>query len=326
MLSKTIATASVMLATACFMVPSVASASALSPGQTQTIIALLEAFNVDQPTVARVRQALLGAAPAPASSGQADSAVTDPSPASPPPPHIPPVGSPYPSSNVGFDLSYNSLSYPSEGFSFGVVGVSGGKAFTQNGRLASEYAWTHFGTVAPTLYMNLNAPYGSTAAGNTAAPKSCPASAATSTEPTACEGYNYGYNAAKNAYAYAKSADAPAKLWWLDIEEANSWSPDTGVNDATIQGAIDYLSTRGVRVGIYSVARMWRDIAGSGFVPAQVIDGQTVSVPTWIPIGISNLVSAINSCTTGTSFISGSPVWIVQYVANSTAVDQNVAC
>ncbi len=326
MLSKTITIASVILATACFMVPSVASASALSPGQVQAIITLLEAFNVDQPTVARVKQAL-GAAPAPASSNQAGSTATDPSPASPPPaPHVPPVGSPYSSSNVGFDLSYNSLSYPSQGFSFGIVGVSGGKAFTRNGRLASEYAWTHFGTAAPTLYINLNAPYGSTVAGNIAAPKSCPASAATSTEPTVCEGYNYGYNAAEDAYAYAKSANVPAKLWWLDIEEANSWSSDTGVNDATIQGAIDYLNTQGMRVGIYSTARMWRGIAGSGFVPAQTIDGQAVSVPTWMPIGISNLVSAINSCATGTSFISGSPVWIVQYVANSTAVDQNVAC
>ncbi len=324
MASKTITAASIVLAMAFFALPPAASAAPLLPAQIQAIVGLLEAFNVDQSTVARVRQAL-DASPASATSGHTG-AADPPSPPQPPAPHVPPIGSPYPSSSVGFDLSYNALSYPSGGFSFGIVGVSGGKAFVHNNRLASEYAWTHFGNVPPSVYMNLNAPYGSAVAGNIAAPKSCPARAATSTEPTECEGYNYGYNAAKDAYAYAKSAAVSSKLWWLDIEEANSWSPDTAVNDATIQGAIDYLNTQGARAGIYSVARMWRDIAGSGFVPAQTIGGQTVSIPTWMPIGISNLVTAINICATGTSFVNGSPVWIVQYVANSTAVDQNVAC
>ncbi|MHB8710112.1 MAG: hypothetical protein ACYC6X_01000 [Minisyncoccota bacterium] len=323
MASKTITALSVMLAVACFTVPSIASASTLSPGQVQAIIGLLEAFNVDQAIVTQVRQTL-EVSPALASGGQ--TSIPDPPATSLPPSHVPPVGSPYTSSNIGFDLSYNARSYPSDGFNFGIVGVSGGKAFAHNARLASEYSWTHFGTVAPTVYMNLNAPYGSMVAGNIATPKSCPARAATSTEPTACEGYNYGYSAAKDAYLYAKGTHVSSKLWWLDIEEANSWSPDIAVNDATIQGAIDYLNTQGARAGIYSVARMWDDIAGSGFAPMQTISGQAISVPTWMPIGISNLVNAINTCVTGTSFVPSSPIWLVQYVADSTAVDQNVAC
>ncbi len=315
-----------MLIVACFALPSSASASTLSSGQVRAIVGLLEAFNVSQSVVDRVTL-VLGVSSSPISGSQtgASGLPLDP-PVQPPVPHVPPVGSVYPSSNVGFDLSYNALSYPSERFSFGIIGISGGKAFVHNSRLASEYSWTQFGTIAPTVYMNLNAPYGSTVAGNITAPKSCPARTATTTEPTACEGYNYGYNAAKDAYTYAQSARVSSKLWWIDIEEANSWSPDTAVNDATIQGAIDYLNTRGVRAGIYSVPRMWNDIAGSDFVPTQTIGGQAVSIPTWMPIGISNLVSAINTCATGTSFIAGGPIWIVQYVANSTAVDQNVAC
>ena len=325
MAPKTITTISAALALACFALPSAASASTLSSGQVQAIIGLLEAFNVDQSTVAHVKQAL-GVSPVPVSGSR--TGISDPPAPSQPPsaPHVPPIGSVYPSSNVGFDLSYNALSYPSGRFSFGIIGVLGGKAFVHNDRLISEYSWTQFGTIAPTVYMNLNAPYGSTVAGNVDAPKSCPAAGATGTAPTACEGYNYGYNAAKDAYSYAQSAKVSSKLWWLDIEEANSWSPDTTVNDATIQGAIDYLNTRGVRAGIYSVARMWNDIAGSGFVPTQTINGQAVSVPAWMPIGISDLVSAINACATATSFIAGGPIWLVQYVANSTAVDQNVSC
>jgi hypothetical protein len=178
--------------------------------------------------------------------------------------------------------------------------------------------------------MNVNAPYGSTVLANIGTPKTCPVraagSSATSTEPTACEGYNYGYNAAKDAYAYATGAGVASSLWWLDIEEANSWSTDVAVNDATIQGAIDYLNTQGIRVGIYSMPYMWRDIAGEGFTPSQAINGNAVSIPTWLPVGIKTLVGAINSCVTKTSFIPGSPIWLIQYVANSTAIDQNIAC
>ena len=329
-----------------FTLPTISSAAALTPQQSSSLIAvvqsspgtpasafvsLITAFSNITVTQATSLITVIQAAPGVPATAFVDlltsfTVDTVPVQPTPPAPHVPVIGSAYPSSNIGFDLSYNALSYPSDRFSFGIVGISGGKAFVHNNRLASEYSWTQFGTIAPTVYMNLNAPYGSTVAGNIASPKSCPARAATSTEPTACEGYNYGYNAAKDAYSYANSAGVSSKLWWLDIEEANSWSPDTLVNDATIQGAIDYLNTQGTRAGIYSVAGMWRDIAGSSFVPTQTIGGQTVSLPTWMPIGISDLVSAINICATGTSFVAGSPIWLVQYVANSTAVDQNVAC
>ena len=307
---------SVAFAFAIFSAPLAVNAATLTSRQVQAIVGLLQAFGADAATVASVEQAL-GATPAPV-----QSATVIPAPALST--HVPPVGSVYPSSSVGFDISFNSLSYPADRFSFGIVGVSGGKAFVHNARLATEYSWTKFGSVASTVYMNLNAPYGSTVAGHTSSPTSCPAS--TSTEPTACEGYNYGWNAAQDAYAYAKSNGVNALLWWLDIEEANSWSPDTAVNDATIQGAIDYLNAKGIRTGMYSVPYMWNDIAGGSFVPTQTISGSTVSIPSWFPIGISTLTGALNACVTKSGLFSGSPIWIIQYVANSTAVDQNVAC
>lgn len=240
------------------------------------------------------------------------------------------IGSPYPSSTLGFDISYSTSYYPAESFGFAVVGVTGGKAFVHNARISSEYQWTKFATkTAATVYMNLNAPYGSAVIANITTPKSCPpraaGSSATSTEPTVCEGYNYGYNAASDSYAYATGAGVASSLWWLDIEEANSWSNDPSVNDATIQGAIDYLNSINIRVGIYSVPFMWKNIAGT-YLPTQTLGGLPVSIPTWFPIGITNLVGAINTCSTVSSFIPDSPVWIVQYVANSTAIDQNVAC
>lgn len=233
----------------------------------------------------------------------------------------------YGASAIGYDVSYATHAYPATNFGFGIVGVTRGKAFVHNPRFASEYAWARFGSVtAPTVYMNLNAPYGSTVAGHIGTPKLCLGRAATSTEPTACEGYNYGYNAAKDAFSYAKSASAESAVWWLDIEEANSWSEDATVNGATIQGAIDFLNAQGVRVGIYSMPYMWRAIAGRDFVPAQALRGQAVATPIWLPVGIKSLVGAINTCVTGTSFIAGSPIWLIQYVADAKAIDQNLAC
>lgn len=239
------------------------------------------------------------------------------------------IGSPYVSSTLGYDVSFNTKSYPTW-FNFAIFSVTRGKAFRHNDRLAYEYSWAKFGShTAPTLYMNLNAPYGSTVAGHIDSPKSCApraaGSSATSTEPTACEGYNYGYNAAQDAFAYAKSGGIESRLWWLDIETENSWSASTTVNSATIQGAIDYLNTQNIRVGIYSMPSMWKKIAGKDFIPTQTIGGNPIAIPIWLPIGTATQVKAINTCLIA-SFISGSPIWLVQYEANATAIDQNLAC
>ncbi len=224
------------------------------------------------------------------------------------------------------------------------TGTQGGKAFVRNARFASEYSWARMASAAPpTLYVNLNAPYGSTVAGHTAAPKDCTnapsatvstgftqttASTGTSAypEPSTCEAYNYGWNAAADAYAYAKSNSVYDTFWWLDIEEANSWSANPAVNDATIQGALDYLNGRGLKAGIYSVPYMWKEIAGDSFIPTERVNGAAFPVPTWFPIGINTQVGATNACATKTSFIKGSPIWILQYELDHTAIDQNIAC
>ena len=247
--------------------------------------------------------------------------------------------SPYRSSNIGYDISYSTYDYPQPPFGFAVIGVTAGKAFAHNVRLASEYSWATLSSAnAPTLYLNINAPYGSAASGtNVSGPKTCtePFGASvysafaggTYPDPAPCAGYNFGYNTAKDALAYSSSqSNIASRFWWIDIEEANSWSDNKDVNQQVIQGAIDYLNTQNIRVGIYSVPYMWRKIAGEGFTPKESIGGSGTTVPTWFPIGISNQVNAINACHTRESFIPGSPVWIIQYVLDSVAVDQNVAC
>ncbi|MFA6414973.1 MAG: hypothetical protein WC217_04170 [Candidatus Paceibacterota bacterium] len=246
-------------------------------------------------------------------------------------------GSPYTSSNLGYDISFATRDYPPIGFGFVVVGVTAGKAFIYNERTRSEYSFAQFGSTRPTLYLNLNAPYGSSAtSANMSTPRTCDtlfgeittsaSAGGTYPEPTVCASYNYGYNTAKGAYTYATGVGVMSPLWWLDIEEANSWSPDVAVNNAVIQGAIDYLNSKDIRVGIYSVPYMWRAIAGRSFAPAQTLSGKSVTTPTWFPIGIATQVKALNACLNNNPLIPGSPVWIIQYVADSTAIDQNIAC
>jgi hypothetical protein len=319
------------------LAPSVTHAAGLGSAQVAAILNLLRAFGTDSSVIAGVAAALGGSAPA--NTDPAPASSTQATPTTPAYVRPPIIGSPYPSSSIGYDISFNTKDYPQMPFGFAVVGVTAGKAFTHNTRLASEFSWARVAAAAaPTIYLNLNAPYGSSASGdNVSGPQACThpfgtpvysaSAGGTYPDPAPCAGYNYGYNAAKDAYAYASSLPyVSATFWWLDIEEANSWAPDTAVNDEVIQGAIDYLNSKDIRVGLYSVPYMWKNIAGTGFTPTESLTGSGPLVPTWFPIGISTQVGAINACLDHASFIPGSPVWIIQYERNSTAVDQNVAC
>lgn len=322
----------------CLAIPATSFAMGLTNAQASAIVGLLQAFNVDAVTLANVEQALglrTVAIPIPPS-GTILPTPTQPETQNP---HVPVIGSIYNTSGMGYDLSYATINYPTIPFGFAVVGVTGGKAFVHNPRIDSEFSWARFGSTArPTLYVNLNAAYGSTAsAENTSGPKNCSgdpppvvkttaSAGGTFPEPSLCKSYNYGYRIAQDALAYATAHTVSAPFWWLDVEEANSWSEDTAVNDATIQGAIDYLNSQDIRAGIYSMPSMWNAIAGASFVPTQKINGESVSTPTWLPVGLMNQLTAINTCITTGSFIPGSPVWIVQYEDSATAIDRNIAC
>ena len=320
------------------VLPNVSYASTLSTVQVNAIAALLEAFGAGRETVANVRNLLSASALVGVSTSPSDPAPVTTTLAAPAP-YVPPEDDVYPFGSLGFDLSFDTKAYPVDPFGFAVVGVSGGRAFSDNARLVSEYKWAqNFATrAAPTFYLNLNAPYGARATGaNVESPMACatPFGASTTSasaggtypDPAPCAGYNYGYHTAEHSYEYATAQGVSARFWWLDIEEANSWSENAAVNDAVIQGAIDALNAHGVRVGIYSMTFMWNNIAGKGFVPTQTISGKTVPIPVWFPIGVATRTEAINACHTAPSFIPGMPVWIIQYEADSTAVDQNITC
>lgn len=218
--------------------------------------------------------------------------------------------SPYPPGSIGYDINWPQCqpsgsstagtlpgppSYPagSQKFSVAIVGVDGWAFNSDNSCLKAEVGWAEEARVGKSsvpppyqLYIFLNSPSGIGTSDKTGPAGSCGSLASSSR--AACYAYNYGYNSALSALAYAKSQGAKAPVWWLDVENdscANAewsdsgggsfWSCTPSLNDRTIQGAVDGLRKNGITVGIYSDSLQWNVITDH-FVPAGA------QVPLWI--------------------------------------------
>lgn len=217
------------------------------------------------------------------------------------------------SGQTGYDISYpqGSISSLPSAFDFLVVGTTNGRAYTDNPYLGTQVALA--GTKTLSLYMNLNAPVGSTVKGNTSTPETCVKG------DKLCQARNYGYNAAAHSYVYAQNNHANSTMWWLDIETGNSWSSSQAINDATIQGAINFLNLKGATVGIYSTQSMWNTIAGSSFIPNQTVNTNGF-VPNWIPGASASSPQVACSST----ITANGQAWLTQYV--SGGLDHDYAC
>ena len=227
----------------------------------------------------------------------------------------PAIAGPPRSSGAGYDVSYPQCgtSLPSRPL-FAIVGVNNGRPFNDNPCLANEYAWARTSTSSRPvdLYMNTANP-GTLSAhwGNPATPK-------TDCDPLMSEdlscAYDYGWNAAAEAMAWAGSqTGTSAGAWWLDVETANSWSSNTAVNNADLQGSIDYLSQHGAsNVGVYSTAYQWNAITGTS--------AAFTSLPNWLAGG----KSAKQAPTLCNSSFGGGSVQVVQYPAGK--LDGDAIC
>src|SRR5579883_2472563 len=108
----------------------------------------------------------------------------------------------YPQGSGGFDISFPQCpdSFPSDKYDFGIVGVTHGKAFTHNDCLLQQYFLAKKANKPVSLYMNVNFPSGDTQTFGLTGPQgNC------KRRDWMCQGYNYGYNAAADAFAYANS-------------------------------------------------------------------------------------------------------------------------
>ena len=156
-------------------------------------------------------------------------------------------------------------------YTVAIVGVDGWAVGKYNTCLQAEVRWAAkaqgTGGAPYDLYMFLNSPSSSDTIDLQGPAGTCSQLAVANR--ARCLAYNYGYNAAQDAVAYAASQGASSPVWWLDIENdlcGQYWSCNHTLNSATIQGAIDFLHAQKLTAGIYSTSVQYRGITGD-YVP-----------------------------------------------------------
>ena len=210
----------------------------------------------------------------------------------------------YATGSTGVDISYPNCSASVPAVSFGIVGVTNGLVYGHNSCLSAEAR--HFSNLS--LYVNtgLNASASSTYYQQ--AQVGC-------NGDLNCAAYNYGYNAAKDAVAYANSQGASSSKWWLDVETSNTWNADTVQNQKSLQGEHDALVASGATtVGVYSTTAQWQTVTSSW-------------QNTWPSWGATTWTTAAQAQTycTGHQFTGGSSL-LMQYKSRQSKIDQDVAC
>ncbi len=203
---------------------------------------------------------------------------------------------------VGFDISWPQCpnDRPAGDPHFAIIGVTGGKAFTENRCFRQQFEWANAGQVAAQVYTNVNG-----------MPEGYHNNACAANDGV-CNLYRYGWDTAIHALDFARSQQANPQWWWLDVETMNYWRPDQGSNAWVIRGAIEALQSNGRTVGLYSTPYQWNQIAG-GFNPG---------LPVWTA-GAESHQQAIGRCNPRYAF-GGGEVKLVQFIW--AGFDTNYIC
>jgi hypothetical protein len=215
---------------------------------------------------------------------------------------------PYPSGQTGYDVSYPQCGGVTPAGSFGIIGVNGGRPFSNNGCLGAEYnsAPTTSGTASLYINTGYSGAYGRNVTSTCSTlSKSVRGSSAQK------KAWGIGCSEADTSISYAAQQRATSvAVWWLDVETGNSWSSsDLSLNRYAIQGATTRLGQAGL-VGVYSTASMWTRITGGTFSPTGIAADWDVS-------------ASGGSCTAPfTSSVD--PVWLVQ--STTSGFDSDLAC
>ena len=130
---------------------------------------------------------------------------------------------------------------------------------------------------------------------------------------TLCLAYNYGFNAARYAVAYANIQSVHTNMWWLDVETVNSWTINVLQNRASLLGMVAAIKQYAFMptVGFYSYPGQWNTITGNW----------KNGLPTWVATGTSSYKAAVSFCK-NENFTGGS-TWLSQYTLK---LDYNYVC
>jgi hypothetical protein len=210
----------------------------------------------------------------------------------------------YASGSEGLDVSYPNCSTKVAAVSFGIVGVNNGVVYGHNTCAATQAK--NFSNLS--LYINTGLNASTSSSYYVQAQVGC-------NGDVYCAAYNYGYNAAKDAVAYAASQGLSSSKWWLDVETMNAWNSDASQNQKSIQGSYDALTANGAAlVGVYSTTAQWQSITNSW----------QNNWPSWGATTWTTAKQAQTYCT-GHQF-TGGPSLLMQYKNKQSKLDQDVAC
>jgi hypothetical protein len=223
----------------------------------------------------------------------------------------------YPTGSTGIDISYPSCSRViSPTVPFGIVGVNGGRPYTDNTCAAAEgHAFKNV-----SIYVNTGLYTGGTYFARAMAYGGCAA------KDRGCGAYWYGYLAGIEAYRYAKSQKlAGVATWWLDVELMNDWNSDTALNDRSIlgehQAIADMTPATPTRpraaIGVYARAGEWSTITGGGLAAHHW--------PVWYATGLTKQTTQQLARYCTKSF-TASKVQIVQWIGAGTLNDLDYGC
>lgn len=214
------------------------------------------------------------------------------------------ASSAYVTGSTGVDVSYPNCSTSIPAVSFGIVGVNNGIVYGHNGCLSTQAK--QFSDLS--LYVNSGLNASAQSSYYTQAQVGC-------NGDVYCAAYNYGFNAAKDAIAYANLQGVNSNKWWLDVETSNTWNIDTLQNRKSLQGTYDAIVANGATtVGAYSTSAQWQTITG----------GWQNNWPNWGATTWTTAKQAQTYCT-GHQF-TGGPSLLMQYKSKQSKLDQDVAC
>ncbi len=219
---------------------------------------------------------------------------------------------------TGNDVSWPQCGKPlPKGQLFGIVGVNGGLANTTNQCFATELSWANgsaggTGQDNASVYVNTANPGNLGVADWPATGTSAKYGTCTGGDDQACA-YQYGWTMASLDATSRGVPDPSSFKWWLDVETGNSWEANTANNVADLEGMTDYFQSIGGRVGLYSTASQWKQIAGT------VSSGSSLhGLDSWLP-GARSLSSAKDNCSL--PGLTGGKTTVTQYVSKNTDYD-----
>lgn len=188
-----------------------------------------------------------------------------------------------PYSGSGYDVSYpqcsNTTPYPAN--EYAIIGIGDGRAFTTNPCVQGLWSRALMaGATSLSIYVNTgnSGAYGKdiTTDCATGVPSSYTTRQEQQSWEIGCSEADYAFQAALNnginPNAPSNMPSISAGMWWADIETGTSWSNNTSLNRAAIDGLMSELASprngafsgeAGVAVGIYSNTSFWNSITGN---------------------------------------------------------------